>query len=574
MPLRRITAKICAVSELVGDVCKWARGVLVEPIAPDLVPGADLLERRSLAALGGIVAATVGDPPKNWPEPLQHWVRDSPRPPAELSSAFRAAGANADERFAAIYEALVSGPNRRRLGTFFTPRRVVDLMLDRAAQLLPYPALVVDPGAGVGAFSLAARRRWPTATVAGVDVNVVTLGLLGASAHLVRVSQNLQLVHADFLTWISDPTVTTEGSRLFFGNPPYTRHQEMDHKSKEVAREAASGLVDSGLAGLAAYFLAASLRALRSEDGLCFVLPGSWTETRYGRPLREWLWAATRRPVELLAFPPAVEVFPGTRVTAVVLVVGPEAQSAERLAVDHVTVEQPGLVSKRTSDQLREGAAPESFGSLLWPRRSTRPRSSVALGDIARVRRGVATGANHFFFLRDADAAGLPPSLLRPALRRLRHVESDRLDITEHKRIGKAGHPRWLLSLTGPGDVKHAAVKALLKEGKKAGYGERYLTRDRKHWYAVEQIKPPHLLVALMSKDSFRAVLNLKKAIPSNSIYGIYLNQPDDAEALCTWLNSDAGQSAVRACARHYSNGLLKLEPRDYLRVRVPRPDG
>jgi adenine-specific DNA-methyltransferase len=74
----------------------------------------------------------------------------------------------------------------------------------------------------------------------------------------------------------------------------------------------------------------------------------------------------------------------------------------------------------------------------------------------------------------------------------------------------------------------------------------------------------------MMSKDEFRAVLNLVGAIPSNSMYGIHLAESVAAPRLCTWLNGPDGQKAIRSRARHYSEGLLKLEPRDYMAVPVP----
>lgn len=557
-------------SHLVGDICAWARDAACRPIGADLVPGTTGTERSSLAALGGLVRGVVGWIPSEWPEALQQWAETGPEAPFELVAAVRSSSVADEDVFALTYERIVSGQNRRRLGTFFTPPSVVDLMLDRAAGVLPAPAVVVDPGAGVGAFSIAARQRWSAATVAAVDINIVTLGLVAARSTLDGTANRLDLIHADYLTWLGDGNHGRHrGPTLLLGNPPYTRHQELDAKSKAAAMDAAGGLVDSGLAGLAAYFLGSSLRWLRDQDALCFVLPGSWTEARYGRPLREWLWAQSRRAVNLLAFPTAVDVFPGTRVTALVLVVGPAGEQPAPVVVEHVTLERGHLEPRRTGEHTRTEAAPASFGRLLWPGRS-RHAGTIALSEMGRVRRGVATGANHFFFLRDDDLNGLPPRVVVPGLRRLRHVVGDTLDEDEHTRIGLAGHPRWLLSLRGPRDVRSKAIQRRLADGVEAGYSDRYLARVREHWYAVEHVDPPDVLVALMTKDRFRAVVNAIKVVPSNSMYGIYLDDPKLAAPLCAWLNTDGGQHALRAHGRHYSNGLLKLEPRDYLFVRVP----
>lgn len=553
-----------------ADICTWARQAQAEALAADLVPGATAAERSCLAALGGFVRDLVEHVPCSWPEALRQWTETGPPVPPNLLNAVRSTEGSA-EIFSLVYQRLVSGPHRRRLGTFFTPPVIVELMLNRAVRVLESPAQVVDPGAGVGAFSIPARERWPNAKVTAVDINVVTLGLLAAQSLLDDGNDRLELIHADYLSWVSEAHAEqTSSPKLLLGNPPYTRHQELDAKSKAAAMTAAAGLVDSGLAGLAAYFLAASLHALDDRDALCFVLPGSWTESRYGRPLRRWLWNQRHRAVELLAFPTTLDVFPGTRVTAMVLVVGPMQPKPAAFTIEQVTVDGSRLRLRRIGKQSRTTELPPTFGPLLWPQSSTQTQS-VPLSTVARVRRGVATGANHFFFLRDHQIKEIPTHLVVPGLTRLRHVVGEVLDENEHDRIGKGGYPRWLLALSGPDDVQDESVKALLEEGIAAGYHDRYLARDREYWYAVEHVEPPDIIVALMTKDRFRAVVNTVKAVPSNSMYGLYLQSADIADRLCSWLNSDAGQLALRERSRHYSNGLFKLEPRDYLKVRIPR---
>ncbi|MBY8854570.1 N-6 DNA methylase, partial [Saccharothrix sp. MB29] len=79
---------------------------------------------------------------------------------------------------------------RRRLGTFFTPPAIVKHMMEICQKLTPKPDHVVDPGAGVGAFTLEALRIWTSASVAAVDLNVVTLGLLAARVNCDTVQSD------------------------------------------------------------------------------------------------------------------------------------------------------------------------------------------------------------------------------------------------------------------------------------------------------------------------------------------------------------------------------------------------
>jgi hypothetical protein len=98
------------------------------------------------------------------------------------------------------------------------------------------------------------------------------------------------------------------------------------------------------------------------------------------------------------------------------------------------------------------------------------------------------------------------------------------------------------------------------------------LASRREPWYLVEHVLPPDLFLAFMGRERIRAVRNSVQAVGSNSMCGLYLKSKRLCRGLCGWLNSDEGQRSIAACARHYSGGLLKLEPREVLMIRIPEP--
>jgi predicted RNA methylase len=547
--------------ELVNQIASWALSAHVEPLPIEAVPGTTDLERRGLAALGGLAGALAGRRAERWPEPLRQWAFtvDPPRPLVEATQRELSGGIDI---LAAAYERLVSGRSRRRLGTFFTPPAVVEFMLDRAESHIPRPAVVIDPGAGVGAFSLAAKRRWPDARVLAVDVNVVTLGLLGA-----RQSSDMELVLDDFLKWAAP----TNGPRLWIGNPPYTRHQQLTTEIKDEAMEAAGGLLASRRAGLSAHFLAATLTARQPDDVICYLLPGSWADTAYGKPLRRSVLESAGGSVEMYGFGTDIDIFEGTRVAAMVLVVGADADGPQSLITAATKLTASGVDVGRPSNRARRGGG-ERFGAWLWPRRLPNGSARTRLGDLTRIRRGVATGANRFFFLNDEERDLLPSGATQRAVLRLRRIVGDVLSIPEHDRLGADGERRWLLAIRADGDLMDDdAVVQWLTDAMEAGVHERYLVGHRDPWYAVESVTPPDVLFGPMSKRHMRAVRNETGAIHSNAIYGLYLDgEKHLAEPLTAWLNSEDGQLALRAQARTYGAGLVKLEPSDLAAVLVP----
>ena len=520
-----------------------------------------------MAAMGGLASGLPSHEVRLWPEPLRRWAMEAPALPVDLGIALREPSSAQSEVLAQAYERLVGGRNRRRLGTFFTPPAIVDFMLECSQAQVGAPAVVIDPGAGVGAFSLAARRRWPKAEVYAVDVNVVTLGLLAA-----QTKGEVTLVLDDYLSWATGPEVPTAaaGPRLWIGNPPYTRHQELSPEVKRHARLASKTLVTSGLASLSAYFLAVTLAVLAPDDGMCFLLPGSWTGARYGQPVREALRRMTRRRIQVHGFASDVEVFPGTRVTAMIVTVGPVRSTAQILTTSHARVTKRGVFA--TPDQTRGRDGIDQLGRWLWQGHDYRLRGSVTLGDVARIRRGVATGANAFFLLTDRERASFPAGSTLPAVRRLRNLTGDALSATAHDLLGKGGERRWLLYLADPNLLGDPIISKWLDLAKEAEVHKRFLPSHREPWYLVEKVVPPDVIVSPMGKGRLRAVVNQVRAIPANALYGVYLHDHAEmAEQLVAWLNGREGQRALLAHARPYGSGLFKLEPRDLAAVRIPR---
>jgi hypothetical protein len=102
-------------------------------------------------------------------------------------------------------KALQNLPNRKDFDFYPTPQGVCD----DALSFLPTdcnPFSILDPGAGTGVWGKAARKRYPSALITGMDIRPET----------VRPSSYNFWMHGDFLLTDSAPCFD-----LVIGNPPY-----------------------------------------------------------------------------------------------------------------------------------------------------------------------------------------------------------------------------------------------------------------------------------------------------------------------------------------------------------------
>lgn len=560
----------------------------VDPVDAAWVPGLEPVERSRLAALGGLVNSLAGSAagPAFSHESLASWLSDGPVPPEDVIVAGKEMLAESpDEGLARLYSMVVSGRSRRTLGTFFTPPEEVVWMVEQWDRHHGAPDAVVDVGAGVGIFTTVAATKWSDSQVWAVDINPITLGLLALRVHdgfpLKGLDEldgsGLRLVLDDFTKWMTTGWRSLSGRRLILGNPPYTRLQLLPADQRDRLWGAAAGLCGRR-ASLSALITAMSLKALGPEDGLCLLLPAQWLESDYASELRAFLWRLRDRRVELHLFDK--DVFEGdAQVDAVALMVGPRQATAEPIVfsgdagsnVDAERAEVPvrwrPLFPRPTAEaSAREVSEPDASAA----------GSLVLLSDLLTARRGVATGANQFFVFTEAERArlGLTSSMVTPLVRRLLDLPDVISEATLEEQADDERY--WLLTVT-PQQVKTSVrlgAYIATGEAEENHYHLRHLCQTRPNWFDLTaEVTFPDLVVGQSTKKVFRFVEVQAKATLLNNLYGLTWRKGISEETkadLLAWLRSEAGQDAVRSQARAQGQGLLKIEPRALLSVRVP----
>lgn len=549
----------------------WADNASISA-CPDVV-GATPSEGRRLAALGGVARSVGGLHVASWEPASRDWAMSAPEAPEELVDAVSEALGRQEDALAVLYNASISAPNRRKLGTVFTPRALVDHMLALTQRELSRgPAAVIDPGAGVGAFTIAAAERWPRARIVAVDVNPVTLGLLATRIAFeidagATGLQRIELVKGDYLDQLEKLYASDcERPIVALGNPPYTRVQELPRETRAKAAALAGHFIDSGHANLAMLFQAATLQRMRPQDVSCMVVPGSISYTRASRGLRSALWRSSR-PVEVRRTPATTKAFIGRSVQAAIVLVGSERRRRPPLRLARIDLDGERVTTLEAWTQPRNGAPPANW---FWspPLDERSEGSGTPLNARAAVRRGVATGANEMFFLSDAQAQQLPADVLLPAIPSLRLFDGDELDEKAHAAMLESGTRGWLLAIP-----PHYALEGALAQyvdQHEASVADRHLAKQRSRWYVITDLPRPELLVSPLSKTRFKVVLNRIRAVPSNNLLGITMRNGGNPRTLARWLRSTEGQQALLGVSRRYHGGSHKLEPGDLRSVRVP----
>lgn len=447
---------------------------------------------------------------------------------------------------------------------------------------------VFDPSCGEGAFltcgvdrllSLGTAPRALSDQIAGVEVDVKALvrarGALLSRHPALRWGR---LIQDDFFLFAKEHLGKVAFDSVV-GNPPYIRTQGRSDAAKrrglEVARSCGAELTADASAW--APFVAAASGFVKPGGRLAMVVPREALFTNYTRPLLSML---ERRfaSVNLVALDEYL--FEDAMVKVALLLAEGIGPGVLRL---HEAREVANL------DRLIEAApAPVSASSWVWSRipadarpAATRALEAVELApltDLAELRIGVVTGEKDFFLLPEAKARdlGIPEKYLRTALSTPSQIAGAAFTKRDANALGASGEACRLLSLPVDYAGGCPSLDAYLAEGQEQGFHQNYKCRTRKPWYSVRrQLPPPDLLLGYLVKRRTRFAANPAGVHTTNNLHRVYLKKPwNDAAALLAAASLNAATMlTVELLGRIGAAGVLKIEPGDAPKIRLPRPD-
>lgn len=456
-----------------------------------------------------------------------------------------------------------SARQRRDLGATYTPASIIAAMVGWAADQ-GEPDRVVDPGAGSGRFLLAAGRRFRQARLVAVEVDPVSALCARANLAVAGLADRAEVVVEDFRSM----PPRDEGRTLWIGNPPYVRHHQIAPGWKEwLVREAGRrGLPASKLAGTYVHFFLATALQSRPGDIGCFITAAEWLDVNYGSLVRGLLLDGMGGQ-GVHVFDPLTRLFRDAATTGAIttFVVGSKPSSLRLRRVGTVA----GLGMLKDGEPIRQERLRQTarWTRLLSPRRA-RPDGHVELGEICRVHRGTATGANSVWIV-GSDHPDLPSSMLRPAVTKGRELFAAGLALRSVDGLCRVVDLPEDLDALDPASL--GLVQPFLEWARRSGADQAYLARHRRCWWSIGFRSPAPIIATYMARRSPAFVRNLVGAYHLNIAHGLYPREPMTGEAL------DQLAAALRAGTtqdqgRTYAGGLTKFEPKEMERLLVPLP--
>jgi type I restriction-modification system DNA methylase subunit len=216
-----------------------------------------------------------------------------------------------------IFEELIREDERHKLGQYFTPSHVIDVI--NAFAIRTGSEKVFDPSCGSGTFLVRAYERKKTLEkklhsklldeIYGNDVSdyPAYLSMLNLAIRNIEKYSYPRITNRDFFDIYGHSKVDFLNSKgekekkllpkfdAIIGNPPYTRQEEIGSLqglvSKDIIKkivESDCGITPSQRTSIYAYFFYHSFVFLKEGGYLAFLVQNSWMDTDYGVDLQKY----------------------------------------------------------------------------------------------------------------------------------------------------------------------------------------------------------------------------------------------------------------------------------------------
>lgn len=469
-------------------------------------------------------------------------------------------------------ERINSREHRYKIGQFFTPDAIADLMAD--AVRATKPETVLDPGVGGGVLL---RALEGDARLFGLDIDSAAVEL---AANSIRGEHEIMV--GDFLDADAWP-LSEQTFDAIVANPPYVRHHNLSADHKLLARHysAKFGLKVSSLSGSYVYFLLEAILRLNNGGRLAFITPTEFLDVRYGRALKEALLQRCEIN-EIIVLEMDELAFEGVLTTSAITIATRIDTPSRRVRL--VEGKLNGSVERGSDVVLQATAATSALPwSPLLPSRAKRiapllKGRTAKLHEYCRVRRGIATGDNSFFTMTQTDVElwGIEEEFLVPVVVGSRDLpQTGPLDAAFHSSRADDGARcrlffcHWPIeSLTGTNALRY------IEYGFELGLDKRFNCRVRNPWYAVEPVPPADFFTTYMSRNHARIIRNEVGARCMTSLLNVWALPGIDPDSLRQSLEDPENAQVLREFGRTYGGGLGKIEPGDLLTLPIRPPRG
>ena len=466
------------------------------------------------------------------------------------------------------YSKLISLEHRKKYAQFFTPYQLASLMAD---WLLGNQNLitVLEPAFGLGVFSRALLSKKSDLSIKGFDIDE-------------RIFAEAKEIFNDnyYVDFYLEDYMFNDWSNKYDGiicNPPYFKFHDYDNKTILNEIENRLKIKLNGFTNLYTLFLLKSIYQLKPNGRLAYIIPSEFLNSDYGKLVKS---ALIKNKVlrHIVVFDFEENVFDDALTTACILLCSNDKNNQTVKFSTIKTIDDLELVKTYISEYPINSLGGSTFNvselepEVKWRKyyqeqNGIRYKNLIPFSSVAKVVRGIATGANEYFTFSKSKANqyGIDEKYLLPCICKAVDVKDNFFTKDNFNSLIKNDRQTFLLNAIGSKDEN---VLKYIELGENLGVDKKYLTACRTPWYSLENRMPSPIWVSVFNRSGLKFIRNEANISNLTTFHCVYPVQNSlfdnvNVDVLFAYLLTDVAREIFEDNRREYGNGLQKFEPND-----------
>lgn len=458
--------------------------------------------------------------------------------------------------------------HRKKFAQFFTPFQLASLMADWLLGNINLKT-VLEPAFGLGVFSRALLNKKNDLRIKGFDIDERIFSEAKGIFHEVL---SVDICLNDYMS--NDWNNKYDG---IICNPPYFKFHDYDNKTILNEIEDRLKIKLNGFTNLYSLFLLKSIRQLTPNGRLAYIVPSEFLNSDYGKLVKSDL-INNKILRHVIIFDFEENVFDDALTTACILLCSNDENNQK---VKFSTIKKIGdlkNIQAYISDYPVNNIDNSTFNhdelepNVKWRKyyqaqNGVKYKNLIPFSSVAKVVRGIATGANDYFVFSKAKANQyrIDEKYLLPCICKALDVKGNFFTFDNFNSLVSANRQIYLLNALGS---KEENILKYIEIGEKTGIDKKYLTSCRTPWYSLENRPPSPIWVSVFNRNGLKFIrneANISNLTTFHCVYPVKNNLFNNVniDVLFAYLLTDIAREIFEDNRREYGNGLQKFEPND-----------
>lgn len=450
------------------------------------------------------------------------------------------------------YSNSTSIAHRKYYAQFFTPAAIAKFMCEWVVQGRK-KFNMLEPAYGLGIFSRIMSQNHKF-EVDAYEIDEHILKFVKSSKQL-----NINLINDDYLqsNWSNQYDV-------ILCNPPYLKFHDYNNSKLIPLINDNLGTNLNGFSNIYTLFILKSLSQLRQGGRMSYIVPCEFLNSDYGVEVKKYL-IESRALKHIIVFDFTQNAFDDALTTSCILLF--ENNSLDD-GIKFSNVSDINQLELCLNEYVRydtDAINPEIKWKFYYDKTNyCKYKNLVPFSSFAKVKRGIATGANSYFTFNQSkiDDFNLPTECMMPCICKVNDVKKIFFTDDDYKNLVNTNKTVFIFNALKLPQNKNVIKYICL--GEDAEINRRHLTSSRSPWYSIEKRLPSPIWVSVFNRNGLKFIRNEAGIYNLTNFHCVYVvNSNIDVDVLFSYLITDVAKEIFMDNSRQYGNGLIKFEPND-----------